>query len=132
MRADLGDIIRRKINWFRESEVDVKLIKRYGNIDQLGISDTEDKNFDEFDIKIIPIIRGTTNNEMGERENITPIGDNPDTYLEFIRLLNDNKENIEIGNRVIYENDEYTIYHHLPVVLGNELILNQYRAKKVD
>ncbi len=135
MKADLVNIIRRKLNWFRESEIEVNLVKKYGDIDKLGISDIDDKKKEEFDIKIIPVIRSSNTVESGEGKNITPIGDNPDTFLEFARLLEtDSKDikNIEIGDRILYKNDEYIVYYHLPVVLGNELVLDQYRAKKVE
>lgn len=128
-------MVNKKLEWYKKSgcETDVILIKKQGDEEQLGISDIgEHTERFESHIKIIIMTRGSDKNIIGQTQNSTSLGDNPDVYLEFVRIPDvDNLQKIDIGNRILYEGEEYLVYENLPVILGNTLLLNQYVAKKV-
>lgn len=131
--------VKKRINWLRKAgcEITVTLIQKQGDENQLGISDTGDKTkVSESLIKIILVTRGTDKNGVGEVQNGMELGDNTDVYLEFVCLpidIQDSEGNIEIqiGNKIVYKDEEYMVFENLPVKFGNTLLINQYTAKRV-
>lgn len=102
---NLANSIRNKLELLIKGgyETEITLIKKKGNIEQLGISDIgENKNAEEYKINIVRIIRGSDKNTIGEVKNNMELGNNPDTYLEFIRIFSfddkaeDSKQIVEV------------------------------------
>lgn len=117
-------------------ETEVTLIKKQGDTEQLGISDIGERTLsEEYLIKIINMTRASDKNAVGEIQNSMKLGDNPDTYFEFIKIpifSNEKTEEIKIdvGNRIRYQQEEYIIFECIPIVLENVVLLHQYTAKK--
>lgn len=140
--TNLANSIRNKLELLIKGgyETEITLIKKKGNIEQLGISDIgENKNTEEYKVNVVRIIRGSDKNTIGEVKNNMELGNNPDTYLEFIRIFSfdykveDSKQIVEVktGDRIRYKQEEYIVNEILPVVLGEQLLFEQYNAKKV-
>lgn len=117
-------------------ETEVTLIKKQGDTEQLGISDIGESTLsEEYLIKIINMTRASDKNAVGEIQNSMKLGDNPDTYLEFIKIplvFDEQSEEIkiEVGNRIKYQQEEYVVFECIPIVLENVVLLHQYTAKK--
>lgn len=138
---NLANSIRNKLELLikGEYETEITLIKKKGNIEQLGISDIGESENTEYRINVILIIRGSDRSAIGEVKNSMELGNNPDAYLEFIRIFsfNNKKEDsrlpvkIRTGDRIRYKQDEYVVNEILPVILGEQLLFEQYNTKKV-
>lgn len=117
-------------------ETEMTLIKKLGDEDTLGISDTgENTSVEEYLIKTLLIIRGADRTQTGEAINGSELGNNPKMYIEFIRIANDTKKgtlpNIETGNEIKYQGKIYTIIDKMPVILAGELLIEQFTAEGV-
>lgn len=140
--ANLANSIRNKLELLIKGgyETEITLIKKKGNIEQLGISDIGESENTEYKINVILIIRGSDRSAIGEVKNSMELGNNPDAYLEFIRIFSfdDKKEDsrfpvkIRTSDRIIYKQDEYVVNEILPVILGEQLLFEQYNTKKAD
>lgn len=140
--VNLVNSIRNKLELLIKGgyETEITLIKKKGNIEQLGISDIEEnEHIGEYKVNVILIIRGSDRSAIGEVKNSMELGNNPDAYLEFIRIFSfdDKKEDsrlpvkIRTSDRIIYKQDEYVVNEILPVILGEQLLFEQYNTKKV-
>lgn len=129
----IAEEIKKKLMLLSQAECSATLIQKQGDKEQLGISDTgQNTKQKEYEIRIILITRGSDKNAIGELQNAMELGNNPEEFLEFIRLVSDDGSiMIQTGNRIRYLQKEYMVIEVMPIVMGGELLLYQYTAKKV-
>lgn len=139
----IANEVKKKLGHLNECGFGTKLtlIKREGDEEVLGIADMGG-NYKEkrFEIDVVLMIHATdksTKDIIGRTMKQTLLGNNPEGYLEFIRLADfleegeaQEESKINTGDRVEYEGEEFIVFEDMPVLVGNVTLFWQYTAKK--
>ena len=133
---NLAKVILKKLHTFQKMgcEIEITLIQKVGDTEQLGICDTGEKeNVTESIVKVIPMTLASEKGTVGETVNNMELGNNAEKYFEFAEIPEETEETsiIQIGDRIVYQKEEYIVSEILPVVMGETLLCRQYKAKKV-